>query len=139
MIVRTLEAIQKSDAEVRGETWTSRRLLLAGDGMGFSMHDTILRAGTVTRMRYANHLEAVYCVEGKGQLEDIDSGRTHAVQPGTIYALNRHDNHVLRAETQLRMICVFNPPLVGPETHDESGGYPLLTTAEPQSTANDSA
>ncbi|MCA9019130.1 MAG: ectoine synthase, partial [Planctomycetaceae bacterium] len=26
----------------------------------------------------------------------------------------------------MRMVCVFNPPLVGPETHDEDGVYPLL-------------
>jgi L-ectoine synthase len=40
----------------------SRRFLLRKDGMGFSMHETILRAGTETHMWYANHLEAVYCI-----------------------------------------------------------------------------
>ena len=29
------------------------------------------------------------------------------------------------------MICVFNPPLHGPETHDADGAYPLLN-AEPE-------
>jgi L-ectoine synthase len=127
VIVRQLNDLEGQGAVVRGETWTSRRLLLARDGMGFSLHDTILAAGSVTRMRYENHLEAVYCVQGEGQLDDLDAGRVHPIEPGTLYALDRHDRHVLRAMTELRMVCVFSPPLVGPEAHDESGSYPLLT------------
>ena len=78
-------------------------------------------------MWYRNHVEAVYCVEGEGEIEDLERGEVHPIAPGTLYALDRNDRHVLRARTQLRMICVFNPPLVGPETHDEDGAYPLLT------------
>lgn len=125
MIVRRLEELE-GERTVAAETWKSRRLLLAADGMGFSMHDTILYAGTVTRMWYRNHVEAVYCVAGEGTLEDLDSGETYAIAPGTIYALDGHERHVLTAKTELRMICVFNPPLVGPETHDADGAYPLL-------------
>lgn len=44
-----------------------------------------------------------------------------------MYALNGHERHILTATTDLRMICVFNPPIVGPETHDENGVYPLST------------
>lgn len=127
MIVRQLEQLE-NDRTVSGETWTSRRLLLAGDGMGFSMHDTVLGAGTVTRMWYRNHVEAVYCVEGTGRIEDLATGEVHPIRPGTIYALNDNDKHVLVAETELRVVCVFNPPVVGPETHDETGSYPLMTS-----------
>lgn len=135
MIVRQLEQLE-NERTVSGETWTSRRLLLAGDGMGFSMHDTVLGAGTVTRMWYRNHVEAVYCVEGTGRIEDLATGEVHPIRPGTIYALNDHDKHVLVAETELRMVCVFNPPVVGPETHDEDGAYPLLTVAGEESAAS---
>jgi L-ectoine synthase len=45
------------------------------------------------------------------------------IEPGTLYALNKHDNHMLRAETDLHLICSFNPPLVGTEVHDENGVY----------------
>jgi L-ectoine synthase len=41
-----------------------------------------------------------------------------------LYALDQNDRHVLTAETTMRMICVFNPPLAGPESHDETGAYP---------------
>ena len=129
MIVRSLESFAGTDREVRAETWTSRRLLLAADKMGFSLHDTILHPGTETRMCYRNHLEAVYCIAGRGTLEVIATGVVHEIGPGTVYALDQHDEHVLRAETELRMVCVFNPPLVGPEVHDETGAYPLLTLA----------
>lgn len=124
MIVRTLAELEGSERDVAGPTWRSRRLLLAGDGMGFSLHDTILHAGTETRMHYKHHLEAVYCVEGEGELEDLDSGRVWPIAPGTMYALDRHDRHVLRARTRLRMICAFNPPVTGREVHREDGAYP---------------
>ena len=127
MIIRKLEDLEADGRVVSGETWKSHRLLLERDKMGFSMHDTILHAGTDTPMWYRNHVEAVYCVEGKGEIVDLEADVTHPIEAGTIYALDAHDRHVLRAHTRLRMICVFNPPLVGPETHDEEGAYPLLT------------
>ena len=129
MIVRTLKDIEGSEREVAAETWKSRRLLLADDGMGFSMHDTIIHAGTSTQMHYKNHLEAVYCVEGKGSVTLVDSGETVPIEAGTVYALDKNDHHILKAVETMRMICVFNPALVGPESHDESGAYPLLDTA----------
>jgi L-ectoine synthase len=124
VIVRKLSDIVGTDRDVDGGNWSSRRLSLADDKMGFSMHDTILRAGTETRMWYRNHLEAVYCIEGKGTLEDVESGEIHVLEPGTIYLLDQHDKHVVRAEEDLRMICGFNPPVTGREVHDEHGGYP---------------
>lgn len=126
MIVRKLEDLRGTDREVSGPTWVSRRLLLRKDGMGFSFHDTTLFAGTVTNMWYKNHVEAVLCVEGEGELEDAATGATHRIEPGTMYALNENDKHVLRALTDLRMICVFNPPCTGQEVHDKDGAYPLI-------------
>jgi len=55
MIVRTLDEVSGTERETSAETWTSRRLLLKGDGMGFSLHDTFLYAGTTTEMEYQNH------------------------------------------------------------------------------------
>jgi ectoine hydroxylase len=131
MIVRRLEDLP-AEAVVEAPTWTSRRLLLARDGMGFSLHVTVLKAGTRTPMQYKNHLEAVYCVSGWGELQDLGTSRTHPIEPGTVYALDRHDQHVLTATTDLHVVCVFNPPLLGPETHDEDGSYPLLSPRGPR-------
>lgn len=131
MIVRNLADIVGTDRDVKAETWESRRLSLADDRMGFSMHDTILYAGQETHMWYKNHLEAVYCIEGKGTIEDKATGEVHEIAPGTIYLLDQHDRHVVRAEEDLRMVCTFNPPVTGQETHDADGAYPLVTIDEP--------
>lgn len=123
MIVRKLQDILGTERDVQAATWCSRRLLLAEDGMGFSMHHTVIYAGTETHIWYQNHLEGVYCVQGTGSVELLDSGEVFRIEPGTLYALNKHDNHMLRAETDLHLICSFNPPLVGTEVHDEDGVY----------------
>ena len=125
MIVRQLDAARAAGRQVHAETWDSTRLLLKSDRMGFSFHITRIYAGTTTQMHYKNHVEAVYCVRGEGEIEELDNGTVHQIRPGTIYALDQHDRHLLRARSELELICVFNPPLHGRETHDASGAYPL--------------
>lgn len=128
MILRHLDEIAGTERDVRAPTFRSRRLLLAGDGAGFSFHDTLLHAGTTTSMWYRHHVEAVYCIEGEGLLTNRETGDSHRVGPGTLYCPDRHERHELRADTNLRMMCVFSPPLTGGEVHEDDGSYPLLTT-----------
>lgn len=128
MIIRKLSDIIGTDRDVDDGNWVSRRLLLRKDGMGFSMHETILRAGTETYMWYKHHLEAVYCIDGEGEIEDLANGTVHRLEPGTLYALNAHDKHIVRAKTDIRTVCVFYPPVTGQEVHDEEGVYPLIET-----------
>lgn len=127
MIVRRLEDILETDRHIKAETWTSRRLLLKDEGMGFSLHDTILYAGTETRMHYKHHLEAVYVIEGKGQLINLETDEVHELTPFTMYALDKHDLHILRAIEDVRCVCAFNPPVSGNETHGPDGAYPPST------------
>lgn len=125
MIVRNVKDVIGTQDEIRTDTWTSRRVLLKKDGMGFSFHETIIHPGTQTHIHYQNHLEAVWCVEGDGEIETIADGKKYALGPGVVYALDQHDEHWLRGgKTPLRVICVFNPPLSGREVHDEKGVYP---------------
>ncbi len=114
MIVRRLPEVTTVD-------WgngLSRRFLLAADGMGYTITDTIVRAGTKSRLEYRNHLEACYCVEGSGEVV-VMNGATHELVPGTLYALDRNDPHFLIASPHedLRLVCVFTPALRGDETH----------------------
>jgi L-ectoine synthase len=127
MIVRTLSELDSTERDVKAETWRSRRFVLAREGVGFSFHDTVLYAGTETSMWYANHTEAVYCVGGEGELVNDETGEVHPLADGTMYLLDGHERHTVRARTDLRMACVFNPPVTGREVHDEHGVYPLLT------------
>lgn len=126
MIVRTLAEISGTDRDVQAETWNSQRLLLARDGQSFSMHETVLYAGTETTMWYANHVEAVYCVGGEGELVNDETGEVHPLRDGTLYLLDGHEHHRVRAHADLRMVCVFTPPVTGREVHDETGAYPLI-------------
>ncbi|MDA8370925.1 MAG: ectoine synthase [Nocardiopsaceae bacterium] len=127
MIVRSLSDIDGTDADVQTETWRSRRIVLAKDGVGFSFHETVLYAGTETSMWYANHIELVHCIEGEAEVTNDETGETHLITPGTLYLLNGHEHHTVRPKTDFRVLCVFNPPVTGREVHDENGVYPLLT------------
>ena len=126
MIIRSLNDILGTDHDVSGEGWLSRRLLTRRDGMGYSLHDTTVLAGAEMTLWYKNHFEACYCVEGAGEVENLATGEVHAITPGTVYALDQNDKHILRASADMRLICVFNPPLTGRETHDDEGTYPVL-------------
>ena len=128
MIVRRLQDVIGTASDVDTPTWNSRRLILKHDGMGYSVHDTIMKPGTETEMEYKNHLETVYCIEGQGEVETLSDGQIYPLEPGTLYALDKHDHHVVRTNkgTHLRLICVFNPPVTGQEVHGEDGAYPLV-------------
>jgi L-ectoine synthase len=93
--------------------------------MGFSFHITTLYAGTETHMWYKNHFESVYCISGRAEIEDKATGQKHVIEPGTMYALNEHDQHVLRVQEDFVCACVFNPALKGTEVHDKDGAYGL--------------
>ncbi len=115
MIIRTLENV----LSIEWGNGLSRRFLLHSDNMGYTLTDTIVRAGTTSRLEYRNHLEACYCIEGKGEVVDMD-GNSHPIRPGTMYALDQNDAHFLSAapDTDLRLVCVFSPALHGDERHN---------------------
>ncbi len=127
MIVRDFNKIVESESNrvVSDAQWSSVRMLLAEDGMGFSFHITFLEPGSEHTFEYKNHFESVYCMKGSGSITDLATGKTHAIHPGVMYALNEHDRHILRADEELVMACVFNPPVTGKEVHQADGSYAL--------------
>lgn len=126
MIVRTLKDAENSERRVVSENWESTRMLLKEDNMGFSFHITTIYANTETHIWYQNHLESVYCMSGNGEIETLKDGRVYPIEAGTLYILDKHDEHLLRGGSEdMKMACVFNPPLNGKEVHDENGVYPL--------------
>lgn len=128
MIVRTLDECRQSERRIVAETgtWESVRMLLKDDQMGFSFHITTIYKGTETHIHYQNHLESVYCMSGEGEIAVV-GGETYPIKPGTLYILDKHDEHYLRAYkgADMVMACAFNPPLTGAEVHDENGVYPI--------------
>lgn len=124
MIIRNLKAIRASDKNVKSDGWVSARMLLKDDDMGFSFHVTTMFAGSELKMHYQNHLEAVLILKGTGTIENLTTGEVHPLKSGVMYALNEHDRHIVRPETDLLAACVFNPPVSGREVHDANGAYP---------------
>ena len=127
MIVRDLNDAKSTERHVFSEGWDSVRLLLKSDDMGFSFHITTIHAGAELHMHYKNHLECVYCVDGTGSIEDCATGKVHEIRPGIMYALDKHDKHILRSDAGKPMImaCTFNPPVTGNEVHRADGSYAL--------------
>ena len=124
MIVKHLKDILGTKAHATGEGWESRRILLAADGLGYSLHDTLVSEGATLELEYKNHIETNYCIEGEGEVEEVSTGRVWPLAAGSVYVLNAHERHVLRAlKGDLRLVCVFTPALTGEEVHDESGSY----------------
>ena len=124
MFVKTLSETLNTPAHVTGDAFESRRILLAADGLGYSFHDTLVRKGSTQRLEYKNHVEANYCIEGEGEVEEVATGRVWPLRPGTMYVLDRHDPHIIRAtKSDLHLVCIFTPALSGDETHDEDGSY----------------
>jgi len=127
MIVRTLAQAEKDGRKIVSPegNWDSTRLLLKDDNMGFSFHITTIYKGADFGMHYQNHLESVYCISGRGEVETLADGKVYPIEPGTVYILDKHDKHILRAFEEMKMACVFNPPLNGKEVHNKEGAYEL--------------
>jgi len=133
MIVRKLDECRQTErhvADPHGD-WVSTRMLLKGDGVGFSFHITTIHAGADFQMHYQNHYESVYCIDGEGEIESREDGKVYTIRPGTLYVLDQHDRHTLRAHSQLTLACVFNPPVTGDEVHNAEGAYELPPEASP--------
>jgi L-ectoine synthase len=124
MIVTALTDILGTDRDVSGPGWNSRRLLLASDDMGFSMTDTLIKEGAVLELEYKHHLEACYCIAGMGEIECLNDGTMYQLEPFVLYALDKNDRHRVKAiGGDMRLVCVFNPPLTGQEVHGPDGSY----------------
>ncbi|WP_153102206.1 ectoine synthase [Paraburkholderia hayleyella] len=130
MIVRTVAQTTGTPHHASGPGWDSKRLIVAADQVGYSVHDTTVKEGAEQILEYKHHIEANYCFAGEGEVVDVASGITYPLRPGTIYVLDKHDRHILRAlKGDLRLVCVFNPALAGAETHQADGSYAPLDTA----------
>lgn len=123
MFVRTLRDVAATENFVDWGNGTSHRLLTRHDQMGFTLCHTVVARGSESLLEYKNHLEACYCIGGEGEVENM-AGERFRIVPGTVYVLNNHDKHYLRASANqdLILVSVFNPPLEGTETHNLTAG-----------------
>lgn len=115
MFTRSLQDVEA----VEWGSGTSHRILTAKDNMGFAVAHTVVRKGTVSKLQYRNHLEACYCIGGKGAVMNEDKSKRWEITPGTIYVLNEHDAHYLLGgeDEDLILVSIFHPPIQGDEAH----------------------
>lgn len=125
MKIVSVSALQGTQREVHCPKggFISTRLLLERDNMGFSLHHTFVPKGKPQHWHYKNHLEACYCVSGRGLLTDLSTGIVHEIRPGLAYVLDNHDDHTFEAVEDTVLISVFNPPVTGTEVHQADGSY----------------
>lgn len=95
----------------------------------FHFYITTIYKDADFRMHYQNHLESIYCISGEGEVESLDENKVYPIKPGTLYILDKLDKHILRAFSEIKMSCVFNPPLNGTEVHNKDGVYELNADA----------
>ena len=103
--------------------FVSNRFLLQSDGMGFGLHKTVIPENRTERWHYKNHLEACYCVSGRGIIINNATKESFNIEPDTMYALDKNDDHTFMSIDQVVLLCVFNPPLTGLEVHRQDGSY----------------
>ena len=96
---------------------------VAAHGMDVLLADVSL---DVAEKAHAGIDKAFGKLVGKGKIEMVDSGDVHELTPGTIYLLDKHDEHYLYGGENEDMVvaCAFTPPLSGKEVRDENGVYP---------------
>lgn len=118
MLIRHLDQISGTERDVHGGGWRSRRLVVADDGLKYSFHVTTLDEGARLQFEYRDHRETVFCIEGEGIIEDLTAGRREELAPGSLYSAGIGEPHVITANTAMRLVCVFDPPLAGTEEAD---------------------
>ena len=104
MIVKSLENVKGSNDYVVGEDSGKPTFSFKKGWSGLFFHDTIIHKGTESTFWYKYHVEAVYCMEGEGELKDLFNGKRYSIKAGTMYCLNGHEKHRLQARTDMRMV-----------------------------------
>lgn len=132
MYTRTIKEITGTERDVNWNGIQSLRLLLEKDNMGFSFSKTVIKPHKKHNWHYKHHLEACYCVSGRGYLISKETGEKFEYEPETIYILDKNDDHYFYAEEETYLVSVFNPPLTGLETHNkETNIYEMKSNKSP--------
>lgn len=110
--------------KVRFHAGVSNRILLQEDNVGYSLTKTVIEpeAGRVFQ-HYKHHVESCYCVSGRALLVNDRTKEEWIIEPDTTYVLDENDPHWFEAYETTTLICTFNPPLNGDETHLDDGSY----------------
>ena len=123
MFVKRADEMDRSGKRITAANGKVRtlRMLTKADGLGFGFSDVHLAAGAEAILWYKHHWEANHVISGTGAVTDLGTGRTWKLEPGMAYNVGPRDRHQLRAGTDMHVVSIFCPPLVGHEQHDADG------------------
>jgi L-ectoine synthase len=118
-MVQAGQELSVADGRVR-----SLRMLTKTDAVGFGFSDVHMAAGAEAVLWYKHHWEANHVISGSGTVTEFGTGRSWKLEPSTSYTVGPEDRHRLQADTDLHVVSIFCPPLVGNEQHDADGSVP---------------
>ena len=123
MFVKRAEEMRRSGKEMVAANGQVRtlRMLTKADGVGFGVSDVHLAAGAEAVLWNKHHWQANHIISGSGEVTDLASGRSWELGPGMAYNVGPKDRHRVSAHTDVHLLSVFCPPLMGDEQHDEDG------------------
>jgi L-ectoine synthase len=123
MFVKRADEMRRAGKEMIAANGQARtvRMLTKADGLGFGFSDVHLAAGAEAILWYKHHWEANHIISGTGEVTDLATGQTWKLEPSMAYNVGPKDRHRVRAYTDIHLVSVFCPPLVGNEQHDKDG------------------
>ena len=126
MFVKRADGMRAAGEEMITANGQARtiRMLTKADAVGFGLSDVRLAAGAETTLWNKHHWQANHIISGLGEVTDIATGETWELGPGTAYNAGPKDRHRLCARTDIHLVSVLSPPLLGDEQRDEDGVLP---------------
>jgi L-ectoine synthase len=123
MFVKRADEMRRAGKEMIAANGQVRtvRMLTKADGLGFGFSDVHLAAGAEATLWYKHHWEANHIISGTGEVTDLATGQSWKLEPSMAYNVGPKDRHRVRAHSDIHLVSVFCPPLLGNEQHDKDG------------------
>jgi L-ectoine synthase len=123
MFVKRVDEMRRAGMEMITANGQARtiRMLTKADGVGFGFSDVHLAAGAEAILWHKHNWQANHIISGSGEVTDITTGQTWELRPSMAYIVGPKDRHRVRAHTDIHLLSVFSPPLMGDEQHGEDG------------------
>jgi L-ectoine synthase len=123
MFVKRVDEMRRAGMEMITANGQARtiRMLTKADGVGFGFSDVRLATGAEAILWYKHHWQANHIISGSGEVTDMTTGQTWELGPSMAYTVGPKARHRVRAHTDIHLLSVFSPPLMGDEQHGEDG------------------
>jgi L-ectoine synthase len=84
LIYHAAESLKGTKRYVQADGFVSIRLALAEDNLGFTVTEATGKTELDLEIQHKNHIEAVYVLEGTGEVELVETGEVYKLYPGVL-------------------------------------------------------